>query len=685
MNVYLLFLTTVWSWGGNPLVQIEELDCQGTARVELIVREVRLSLAGGLINFTTRAYHRKTTAGDLKPMLPGPTIKMKAGQKCELQLMNELPVRDEEDCKGKWVDGTLQPGYFCSDTTNLHTHGLWIDPNEDFVGSFAFPGKSWNYTYNLRLEHMPGTFWYHAHHHGSTMLNVYGGQYGALIVEPASTYASYFHYDTGLSALYEEAQLLVLHHAFFGGNDDENGCAKKTDDFWSADYVEVAMNYSTVTIDPNVTYADENLKDFYMVNNQYQPVVSLRANHPMLLRFVHASGIRIQNLIVDAEKETNKSCEIKLIARDGIFQYTPYSTVDSIYLLQGSRADVAFKCPAGIYNVRAEPNITFCHITGWANHYIQDTVFTLKVETDINFPARDFPTTQVEFPWYLNNCCHKQADSQPSGYYRRKYIEFTVFHVNGLEFKGGLNNKVWPGYEFLSTRDERVTLPWDDPLNPWIERYCIDEQYDIRFHNGDEDWCGKSYTNSDIKNAVHNNKTCLIDSARVGFHPYHQHVHSFQIVGNDMSHTDIGDNVARLCEWRDTIPNSRHITIRFRPQLYTGDVVAHCHLNHHEDHGMMGLYDITDDPRFCHASMPTFNRTIRNALKFQSTDSNLPPILNDFVIMIVVLGTFLAIVCVAIITYINKKDRADRSSSNLGDITAGEKTPLKFHAWNETY
>jgi len=124
MNVYLLFLTTVWSWGGNPLVQIEELDCQGTARVELIVREVRLSLAGGLINFTTRAYHRKTTAGDLKPMLPGPTIKMKAGQKCELQLMNELPVRDEEDCKGKWVDGTLQPGYFCSDTTNLHTHGL---------------------------------------------------------------------------------------------------------------------------------------------------------------------------------------------------------------------------------------------------------------------------------------------------------------------------------------------------------------------------------------------------------------------------------------------------------------------------------------------------------------------------------------------------------------------------------
>jgi len=109
-----------------------------------------------------------------------------------------------------------------------------------------------------------------------------------------------------------------------------------------ADYVGVAENYSSVTVDPKLSFADENLNDFYVVNNQYKPVVTMYADNPMLLRIVHASGARVLNLILDADKNTNKTCEMKLIARDGIFQYTPYPTIDSIYLLQGTRADVAF-------------------------------------------------------------------------------------------------------------------------------------------------------------------------------------------------------------------------------------------------------------------------------------------------------------------------------------------------------
>ena len=70
-------------------------------------------------------------------------------------------------------------------TTNLHTHGLHISSNSpgDNVFHVVEPGTEFTYQYDLPDDHAGGTFWYHAHHHGSTALQVGGGMAGVMIVE----------------------------------------------------------------------------------------------------------------------------------------------------------------------------------------------------------------------------------------------------------------------------------------------------------------------------------------------------------------------------------------------------------------------------------------------------------------------------------------------------------------------
>ena len=67
-------------------------------------------------------------------------------------------------------------------TTNLHTHGLHIDPAIDTIFESAGPGESLVYYYSLPSNHASGLHWYHAHKHGSSTMQIMGGLFGALVV-----------------------------------------------------------------------------------------------------------------------------------------------------------------------------------------------------------------------------------------------------------------------------------------------------------------------------------------------------------------------------------------------------------------------------------------------------------------------------------------------------------------------
>jgi FtsP/CotA-like multicopper oxidase with cupredoxin domain len=76
---------------------------------------------------------------------------------------------------------TSAPG----ETTNLHTHGLHVSPagNSDNVHLRIGPQQRFEYEIHIPEDHPCGTFWYHAHKHGSVAAQVSSGMAGALIVE----------------------------------------------------------------------------------------------------------------------------------------------------------------------------------------------------------------------------------------------------------------------------------------------------------------------------------------------------------------------------------------------------------------------------------------------------------------------------------------------------------------------
>ena len=138
-----------------------------------------------------RTYNGKT---------PGPTLNVFPGDSLEVNLKNSLdPQTPEEFCPPSMNQ------YHASNSTNFHTHGLHVNPfkatdgrDSDNIFLTLVPGgqqipeachhmgelREVETAYNFELpdDHPSGTFWYHAHKHGSTAQQVGNGLVGPLIV-----------------------------------------------------------------------------------------------------------------------------------------------------------------------------------------------------------------------------------------------------------------------------------------------------------------------------------------------------------------------------------------------------------------------------------------------------------------------------------------------------------------------
>jgi FtsP/CotA-like multicopper oxidase with cupredoxin domain len=105
---------------------------------------------------------RQATTMGYNGGVPGPTLRLRPGDTLRVELVNRL-----------------------EQVTNLHVHGLHVSPegNGDNVFLAVEPGGSQQYEYRLPEDHPPGVYWYHPHHHGTVADQLYGGLYGAIIVE----------------------------------------------------------------------------------------------------------------------------------------------------------------------------------------------------------------------------------------------------------------------------------------------------------------------------------------------------------------------------------------------------------------------------------------------------------------------------------------------------------------------
>ena len=122
--------------------------------------QVRLEAVAGRV----RIAGREATAYGYNGGVPGPTLRLRPGDRLQIKLVNRLDA-----------------------PTNLHVHGLHVSPegNGDNVFVTVDPGESFDYDYRLPEDHPPGVFWYHPHHHGTVADQLFGGLYGAIVVEDA--------------------------------------------------------------------------------------------------------------------------------------------------------------------------------------------------------------------------------------------------------------------------------------------------------------------------------------------------------------------------------------------------------------------------------------------------------------------------------------------------------------------
>src|SRR5215471_9513699 len=121
---------------------------------------------------TTVEFHPPTFEGTI----PGPTLKVKPGDRLSILLVNDLPFNPANERDNAFPNS--------ENTLNLHTHGLTVSPlgMSDNIFREMRPGTTNLVQLDIPNDHPSGTFWYHVHKHGSVTYQFLGGMAGFLIV-----------------------------------------------------------------------------------------------------------------------------------------------------------------------------------------------------------------------------------------------------------------------------------------------------------------------------------------------------------------------------------------------------------------------------------------------------------------------------------------------------------------------
>jgi len=262
----------------------------------LEVAEATLCIGGETL--TTRAYRQYVEGMSTQFTIPGPTLYMTPGEKYVVTFKNSLPYEGEPSAHNDFGDPNV---------SNLHTHGVHISgesPGDD-VTRIINGGECGDYVYDIPADHMGGTYWYHAHHHGSTFLQVAGGAFGMIIIDDAND-----GLPTSVSGMRERP----LSVAFL--DPDARGTGG-----------DILMSG---TLSPNWTVNGAVAGNFTMPVGEWEHWRVLLADR----------DARMKTLSV------GPTCDVVLMARDGVWRTTAPQNLptNSIELTGASRADLAVRC-----------------------------------------------------------------------------------------------------------------------------------------------------------------------------------------------------------------------------------------------------------------------------------------------------------------------------------------------------
>lgn len=249
-----------------PLVRSEN----GELRIDLVIARTDVRVGG-------------TTAAMLtyNGSVPGPTLVLRPGDRLDVRLVNNLDA-----------------------PTNLHTHGLEVSPEGNGDNPFLSigPGESFDYRFDLPRDHPTGVFWYHPHLHGSVADQVFGGLYGAIVVE-----------DDDEVAVSRERVLVISDTTLTGGGGVATGS-----------HQDIMMGREG---------------ELLLVNGQSRPTLSARPGERERWRVVNACTSRYLRLAAPGQ-------QITVLGIDGGHEGSP-RPVEDLLLMPGNRADLLVTLQAG--------------------------------------------------------------------------------------------------------------------------------------------------------------------------------------------------------------------------------------------------------------------------------------------------------------------------------------------------
>jgi FtsP/CotA-like multicopper oxidase with cupredoxin domain len=588
----------------------------------LNVAMVQTNLGPQVVN--VRAFVDANNPAPTNAPLVAPTITLTGNgqpvQNVEIRLNNRLPILPD-----------VGPVHFDTphgfNTTNLHTHGLHVDPAQDNVYVELSPGSAnlpptcltspgggpvvacqGTYTYRYAFGQTPtgitrlpaGTYWYHPHKHGSVGVQVASGMAGAFIVRGDLDAIPNMPPPTAESVMV--AQLI--------------------------EYTVPASPTTPAIVDPNVFYnggATTNTQ--ISINGQINPTVTMQFGQIQRWRLINATSEQFFYLSVAPNAGTTGTAPtLYAIAIDGVPLTNapgpagitvPFALGTPLYqvpagidpalayaaavmneiavLAPGQRIDLLVQAPASgaagaSYSVQAVP---------WLGASItQQSIVTINMGTTPISPAMTMPASSAFNANALIRPPLPARSAWPTSPTQNIQFGFIEGNTGAV-----VNNSTSPtpfGVAAAATPPPNAVPPPPPPAGatPFaLPTSSTSAQLNLKLNAVDLWQVGSN------------------PASTIGFgpHAFHIHINSFMMTQRN------GVDISGAAIWRDTAridqPAAPSTTaavgappptvaagapapiqpVQFVSQQldYVGNFVLHCHVLQHEDAGMMWSVNIS--------------------------------------------------------------------------------------------